>query len=258
MQRNHFSKVFNIQEILKTSIMTSKGIFTLFAIVIMAISAGKTFAQRDLPVEERKVEHFNRISVAVPGNVYLVQGPEYRVIAEGTDRVLENLITEVKDGRLLIRTPSRWRFRRTDELNVYITMPELEGITLSGSATVRVEEPLQAQKLSVIISGSGRVYIAELDAGELDVTVSGSGRLNIGSGQKLERSKIVISGSGRIEAADLPVGMMEALISGSGSCRVHVLSDLNVRISGSGRIIYSGNPVIDARISGSGRVVNAR
>ncbi len=237
--------------------MKSKGIVTLIALMAMAMATGKTYAQRDLPAEERKVERFSRISVAVPGNVYLAQGPEQLVIAEGTDRVLENLITEVKDGRLVLRTPSRWRFRRNDQLNVYITMPELEGITLSGSASVRAEEPLQTQKFSVIISGSGRVYIAELDADELDVTVSGSGRLNIGGGQKLEMSKIVISGSGRIEAGNLPVGMMDALISGSGSCRVHVLSDLNVRISGSGRVIYSGNPLIDARISGSGRVVNA-
>ncbi len=237
--------------------MTNKRIIALVAIMSVAISAGTLYAQGDLPAEERKVEPFSRLAVAVPGNVYLVQGSEQRVIVEGTARVLENLVTEVRNGRLTVRTRPRWRFRRNDQLNIYLTMPEIDGISLSGSASVHAEGSVQTQKLSVVISGSGRVNIEELVADALDVTVSGSGRLNIGKGPKLEKSKIVISGSGRIDTGNLPVGILDASISGSGNCRVHVLTDLNVRISGSGRVIYTGNPLIDARISGSGRIVTA-
>lgn len=230
---------------------------TLIVLMLTAISVGTAVAQRDLPAEERRVEKFKSISVSVPGEVYLKQGDEQKVIIEGTNRVVENLITEVNNGRLSIRMPSRWRYRRSDELYVYITMTELEGIALSGSASIYSEGPVTTGRMAVTISGSGRIELEELDASELDVTVSGSGRLTIGGGRKLEKSKIVISGSGRLDTRNLPVENADALITGSGNCSIHVMSNLNVRISGSGRVIYTGNPRIDARITGSGRVVNA-
>ncbi len=235
---------------------------TKINIILLAASAllllpGFISGGNGLTSEERKVSSFDGLAIAVPGEVYLVQGPAQKLVVEGTERVLENLITEVKNGQLTIRTPRRWNFRRGDELRVYITMPELKRISLSGSARVYAESPFRTDKLSVSISGSGRVEIEDFAANDLNVNISGSGRLKLGGSERLERSEIVISGSGRIESESLPAERVDATISGSGRCHVHVVSDLNIRISGSGRVIYTGTPLIDARISGSGRVVNA-
>ncbi|MFO7922954.1 MAG: head GIN domain-containing protein [Bacteroidales bacterium] len=229
----------------------------LLVITALIFFPGYAYSEDGLPSEERKVSEFDGLVISVPGEIFLVQGPAQRLIVEGTERVLGNLITEVKNGQLTIRTPSRWNFRRGDELRVYITMTELKNISLSGSARVFAESPFRCDKLSVNISGSGRVEIEDFASTELNVNISGSGRLKLGGSQSLEMSKIVISGSGRLESETLPVQSVEATISGSGRCYVHAASDLNVRISGSGRVIYTGNPLIDARISGSGRVVNA-
>ena len=237
--------------------MNPKNYIILLAASAMLLLPGFISAEKGLPSEERKVPAFDQLAISVPGEVYLVQGPSQRLIVEGTERVLENLITEVKNGQLTIRAPRRWNFRRSDHLRVYITMPELKRISLSGSANVYAEGPFRADKLSVRISGSGSVEIEDFAANDLNVNISGSGRLRLGGREKLERSEIVISGSGRIESGSLPAERVDATISGSGRCHVHVLSDLNIRISGSGRVIYTGAPLIDARITGSGRVVNA-
>ena len=229
----------------------------VIALIAVSVQTTATVAQRGSAADEIRVGPFNSISVAVAGEIYLKQGPEQRVIAEGSERVVENLVAEVKNGNLTLRMPPRWRYRRGDELTVYITVPELNGVTLSGSASMFTEGPLKTRSMTVVISGSGRVNFEELNADQLDVTVSGSGRLNVGGGSRLEKSSIVISGSGRFDAPDVPVEKANAVITGSGSCRIHVLSDLNVRISGSGRVSYSGNPLIDARVTGSGRVVSA-
>ena len=237
--------------------MNTKKRIILLAASAMLLLPGFVSSGKGLPAEERKVPAFDRLAISVPGEVYLVQGPSQRLIVEGTERVLENLITEVKNGQLTIRTPRRWNFRRRDELRVYITVPGLKAIALSGSANVIAEGPFRADKLSVRISGSGRVEIEDFAASELNVNISGSGRLKLGGSKKLERSEIIISGSGRIESGSLPAERVDATISGSGRCYVHAVSDLNIRISGSGRVVYTGAPLIDARISGSGRVVNA-
>ncbi len=237
--------------------MQRRNIFFLAAIAAMLLIPGMIHSQSGLTSEERRVGAFEGLAVAVSGHVYLVQGPEQKLIIEGTERVLDNLITEVRNGQLTIRTPRGWNFRRRDELNVYVTMPEIKNITLSGSARVIAESPVRTESITITISGSGRVEIDDFTARNLRTTISGSGRLRLGGGHSLEKSDIVISGSGRVESARLPAKLINATISGSGSCQVHALSDLNVRISGSGRVVYTGDPLIDARISGSGRIVNA-
>lgn len=218
--------------------------------------AGVGQASAQLQSEQRKVSEFTGLTVAVAGEVYLVQGPQQEVIVEGTERVLSDLITEVKGGKLTIRMPNRWSFRRNDELKIYITMPEIDELSLSGSARLMAESPIRTEDIRISISGSGRIEIEEFAASDLTASISGSGRLNLGGNQNLENCKIAISGSGRYESSDLPVEKVDATISGSGSCRVHALSDLIVRISGSGNVMYTGNPLIDARISGSGKVIN--
>jgi len=223
----------------------------------MLLLTGFTFSVCGQSSEERSVPDFDGLAVAVPGEIYLVQGPTPKLIVEGTDRVLEDLITEVRNGQLTIRLPNRWNFRRNDELTVYVTMPEIKNITMSGSARLFADTPVRADRITITISGSGRVEINDFAANDLTTTISGSGRLKLGGSHNLERSKIVISGSGRAEFENLPAEKVEATISGSGTCSVKAISDLNVRISGSGRVIYTGSPLIDAKITGSGRVVNA-
>jgi len=234
--------------------MKTKKSFILIAAVCLLIAGGQANAQ--LQSEQRKVSEFTGLAVAVAGEVYLVQGARQEVVVEGTERVLSDLITEVRGGKLTIRMPSRWNFRRYDELKIYITMTEIDEISLSGSARLMAESPVAVENIKISISGSGRVEIDEFAASDLTASISGSGRLNLGGSRNLENCKIVISGSGRYDAMDLPAERVDARISGSGSCRVHALSGLIVRISGSGNVMYTGNPLIDARITGSGKIIN--
>jgi len=224
--------------------------------VLIFFLAGIAGIGRDLPSEVREVPSFSGISISVHGNVHLRQGHEQKVIVEGSQRVLEDLITEVRSGILSIRMPSRWNFRRSEELTVYITVTGLESLSVSGSASVFTDSPLTAGDLTVVISGSGRVEIGELSARTMNTTVSGSGRLTLGGNRNLESHKVVISGSGRVESISPATEKAEISISGSGRCTIHAISALNVRISGSGRVNYKGNPLVDARISGSGSVIS--
>lgn len=223
---------------------------------LMLILTGFAGINRELPVQDREVPAFSGISISVAGKVYIRQGPVQKVTVEGSERVLEDLITEVRSGRLNIRMPSRWNFRRNDELTVYITVTELESLAVSGSASVFTETPIRTDDLTVAISGSGRVEIGDLSARNLETTISGSGRLNLAGNRNLASHRIVISGSGRVESASPGAEKADITISGSGRCTIHALSELNIRISGSGRVYYTGNPLVDAKISGSGRVIS--
>ena len=228
-------------------------LFTACLLLFTDLTAGS----RDLPAEERKVADFTGINVAVPAMVYLVQGDSQKLVVEGTDRVLDNLVTEVKNGELNIYLPGRWSLRRNDKLNVYLVVTELNTLKLSGSGKIYGEGLIRAGDLSVAISGSGRIELEELNAENLSSVISGSGRFNIGGGNKIVKHKISISGSGRVESGSLQAAVVNARVTGSGRCQVNVTDNLEARITGSGRVVYTGNPLVDSKISGSGRVVNA-
>jgi hypothetical protein len=222
----------------------------------MFILPGLTANAQRLQAEERKVPRFSGISISVPGEVYIVQGDQQKLVVEGTPRVLEDLITEVSGGQLNVRLP-RWRlFHSRDEINIYLVVTDLKNIQLSSSASVYTEGLLNAPDLSVSISGSGRIEIEELQTKNLKSTISGSGRLMLGKGGRIENHRISISGSGRLESGQIPADKVQVTISGSGRCSVNVADDLRVRISGSGNVYYSGNPLLDSHISGSGRLVS--
>lgn len=233
-----------------------KSFIFIIAAFLISLSNVSINAQ-ELVTEERDVNTFNRISIAVSGDVFITQGTGHGLVLEGSQRVLDDLITEVRGGQLTVRMPWRWNFRRNDELTVYITVADLSELNLSGSAKVFVEDLLEAENISFNISGSGRVRIDELSANNLTTKVSGSGRLELGGSQKLESHEITVSGSGRVESSSLPASKVSVNISGSGRCYVNVISGLDVRISGSGRVVYDGNPVVNSKISGSGRVTSA-
>jgi hypothetical protein len=85
------------------------------------------------------------------------------------------------------------------------------------------------------------------------VEISGSGKIEAsGSAQSIKAS---ISGSGRVNASNLEVDKCTVRISGSGDVEIHVKSELDANISGSGTVSYKGNPShVNGHSSGSGKV----
>ncbi len=161
--------------------------------------------------------------------------------------------TDVKDGVLRIKTDN-WN-TKIKGVKIWITMPEVEALNVSGSGNILAETSIDTDELELKVSGSGKIKIPELQVGEIGAAVSGSGDMILaGSADEME---IRISGSGSVYAEALKVKECGIKISGSGSCKIDVTGELDASISGSGRVTYYGNPQIDARVSGSGKVKKA-
>jgi hypothetical protein len=74
----------------------------LVTMACIFLFTGLTVKSQELLAEERKVQSFSGINISVPGEVYIVQGETQKLVVEGTGRVLDNLVTEVKGGQLKI------------------------------------------------------------------------------------------------------------------------------------------------------------
>jgi Putative auto-transporter adhesin, head GIN domain len=245
--------------------------------------------------ETRTVDTFTKIAFRVAGKLYLKQGSPQKVELEGKKDVLDKIETEVSNGKLTIGTENKWNnwhWRNDDDIIVYITVKDIEGLSVSGSGDLIAQTILTGNNFDLAVSGSGSLQ-AEIEAtGDLGADVSGSGNIDLkgkfknfeshisGSGDVLlsaviaERAdfglsgsgkikasgtaqsvKATISGSGKVLAANLEADKCNVRISGSGDVEINVKSELDANISGSGSVSYKGNPShVNSHSSGSGSI----
>lgn len=216
-------------------------------------ASGQSSETRDLP-------EFSGISLHNSIHVIIEQGNRQSVRLEGPEDVLEEITTEVNGDRLVIGNEDDgfWSWTRQvfsddyDDVTLYITLEELEELSVSGSGEVTGEGVFQAEDLHVKVSGSGSVSL-HTEADFVEADISGSGAITLeGKSETVESS---ISGSGKLTAENLETEKHTARISGSGRCTIYVTEEIDASISGSGRIRYKGNPqVVNTNISGSGSV----
>jgi hypothetical protein len=264
---------------------------SLYIFMAMLFSSTLLTAQNR---EVRNVENFNKISFGFPGKLYLKQGSPQKVELEGDGDVLEEVETEVDGGRLRIGKEGKWfDWNNNDHrITVYITVPNIEGVSVSGSGDIIGQTKIRTNDIDLAVSGSGSMSLDVEASGDVEANVSGSGDMDLrghfesfesdvsGSGKvmltaqidhtadfgisgsgKIEASgsadmvKTRISGSGKVLAANLETNSCDVRISGSGDVEINVKNELDANISGSGSVSYKGSPKrINSHASGSGKV----
>ena len=265
-----------------------KKLLVLFTLLVVSAT---TFAQKK---ETRNVSTFTRISFRSSGVVYVKQGTPQKVEIEGSAEALERIKTRVEDGKLIIGPEEKWMnwsWDSNDDVTVYVTVASIEALSVSGSGKMEVQTRVTANALDLNVSGSGSLKV-EAEAGEVDADVSGSGEMTLrgkyksfssdisGSGEIImnasvaEKAEFEISGSGKVKATgtaqtvkasisgsgkvlgiDFQTDTCDVRISGSGDVEIGVKTELNARISGSGSVIYKGDPArVHSDASGSGKV----
>jgi len=234
-----------------------KNVLCFLAVLGLAFVTTVTSGQSAVK-ETRDVKGFTKISYGISGNLKIKIGPEFSVVLEGEKDDLREVITDVSDGRLRIRMEN-WRFNFNEKVNAYVTLPQLTGLSVSGSGRAEILDPIKdADDLNLNVSGSGKLVTNELVVDALDFGISGSGDIYIGGTGSADKGEISISGSGSYNGPDFEIDNLEVSVSGSGSCFCKAGDSLTARISGSGNVTYKGDPRIDARVSGSGHVRSAK
>lgn len=226
----------------------------LLALAVL-FTTGNVSGQPDSK-ETRNVKGFTKVGFGVAGDLIIKFGPEFRLSVEGSRRAVELTITEVAGDRLVIKREN-WRIMsfNDDRVTVYLTMPEIKGLGVSGSGKAEISEPVkEADRLSLSVSGSGRIVTDRIEADQIDCSISGSGDINLGSGGSVDNGDISISGSGKFSGEGVEIDHLKVSVSGSGNCYCKAGDSLDAGVSGSGNVYYSGNPRVNARVSGSGHV----
>ncbi len=206
----------------------------------------------NVQTQNREITGFDAISSSGDFHVSVMPGTQFSVEIKAESNLLPYIETYVSGSTLKIGTSGVHSLRHHYPIEVFITQPELNGLTLSGSGLLQAGS-FSSDNFQIGLSGSGDID-AKVIAKKINVNVSGSGNIFL-EGEALE-SDFRISGSGKIKTYDLVQDHCQASISGSGDIYVNVSQTLFAGISGSGKIYYINHPLIHSNISGSGKVVD--
>jgi hypothetical protein len=211
--------------------------------------------------ETRAIERFDQISFKDFGQLILTQGDHESLTVEADEELLPELITEVRDGKLVLGIEDNW-FRRIGNIfsSVFsskehkviytLTFVDLNSVSISGQCHLECDQ-LETDNLKLNVAGLGNLEFGHLDVNILKVIISGRGEFSAKG--RADQVELRISGSGEYEASDLASQSMRVVISGQGNANVRVAESLDITISGLGQVNYYGQPKIRQVISGLGK-----
>jgi len=278
MQPLHYLLVFGVLN--NTKIMKMKNVLFICLAVLTVFSCDDIDNLDRIegmgPIVESTIEvdNFTGIALDAPFTVELTQGDEISILAKGHQNIIDRLRTDVKSDKVNIKLENG--NYKDFELTLYVTMPELNYLSIDGSGKFKVDafvvEEIRChidgagdlefkstltvtEDFRIDIDGAGDTYIQELMADNAIVHVDGNGDITLrGKATSLE---VNIDGMGDVSAFALECKKVEVHVDGLGKTEVQASEELEVEIDGIGNVYYKGDPTISKDIDGIGRLYDA-
>jgi hypothetical protein len=188
-----------------------------------------------VPVTQtREVDSFTSVELSGSNDVVVRIGESQSVVVKADDNLIDRVTTDVQSGTLIIDN-APGSFSTKSPMSVEVTVPALSALTLTGSGNIVVDD-IAAESFRAELPGSG--------------TLTGSGTAT--------RLEVTVSGSGVVHFTELVAKDAQAAVSGSGSIFVTVTERLDASVSGSGAVVYTGDPQdVKSSVTGSGTIAGS-
>lgn len=148
---------------------------------------------------------------------------------EADDNILPLVETEVR-GEVL-RVTTKKNYHSSGGIAVRITVPNLD---------------------SVKSTGAGKFRVSDVKNDNFEIHSTGAAQVSV-SGQS-KSVTISSTGAGKIDAHNLRANNAEVSVTGAATADVYAIDQLDVTVSGAGRVTYSGNPRVSKHVNGAGQV----
>ena len=235
-----------------------QSLFIAFILLIVASTCAQTTKKMvfDGAAEDRNLSGFTSIKVTNAFDVYISQGNQDAVAVSKSDESgTSYIITNVSGGVLYISYRFKgwsWSSLRNNKLKAYITVKNLEKLSVSGACNVSFVDPITSDRLVVNISGASDIK-GPVKVNSLKVGASGASNISL-SGTATE-TDFNISGACSIKSLDLVTDNCAVVASGASSIRLTINQSLKANISGASDIRYKGTvSMFNSKTSGASSI----
>ncbi|MCP3977968.1 MAG: DUF2807 domain-containing protein [bacterium] len=205
-----------------------------------------------IAAEDRTVSGFDSVLFAGEGSLEIEMGAVESLSITTDDNLLEYLQTDVRNGRLEIRTERGIDVMPSDGIEYSLTAIDLNEIRHTGVGEIEIDDLLMTPSLSLTLTGVGGLEATDLDVDELEIDHTGVGGFTLSG--TAEMQEITLSGVGNFDGSDLAGVDATVNFTGVGTIVVRVSGTLDVTILGDGLVQYIGDPALTIDITGTGRV----
>ena len=202
-----------------------------------------------------QVGGFQQIEVAGPYDVQVHTGANPSVSAQGSQKLLERTVVEVKGDKLVIHPQHHngwfsFDFSSNRGAKFNVTVPQLSGATIAGSGDIHIDN-VRGDRFEGDVAGSGGLNIDNVAVQALKLSIAGSGDVKAGAGSA-QSADYGITGSGGIDGGGVTVQQLKASIAGSGDVKARATGAADISIMGSGDVEVTGGAKCSVSKHGSG------
>ncbi|WKD50831.1 GIN domain-containing protein [Microbulbifer spongiae] len=240
----------------------------LFALVAVYLAFSALAQAQEMDSKRFDVDGFTRVSLKGSSHVEVIQGENFSVSVTGPAVAMPYAKAVVKGDTLELSVEDNrqnWfgvvtvTWGQDQEVKFSVTMPQVEGILVSGSGEASAER-IEGESLDLGVSGSGKVYVNKAAAETLSAFVTGSGDLILDRALAIS-GEASLTGSGDLHIGSIAGEQLSAEIKGSGDMQINGrVADVTIRIMGSGdfvgRSLYADSA--GGSVMGSGDIVLKR
>jgi hypothetical protein len=215
-----------------------KKLFLLFTLSVFCASL--SMAQKGY-TKNYDLNNFDAVDFGGTLKVKIKQSNTYSIkfVAEKA-KDLADLEVKVKNGELSIGyNSSGWSIFGSNNhgnVNVYITMPQLESLDISGASHLDVYPFENIEKLNVNISGAAKAKLS-IDAHDVNVDASGASHIEILGW--VDDISVDISGASHFKAKDADVGNARVDAGGASHASFGKVNTLKSETSGASHVSRS-------------------
>lgn len=213
---------------------------------------GRLHGNGEFVDETRNVPDYTEVTSAGNFDVFLTNDATGVVRLHGESNVLPHVETVVDGNMLMVSFEEGFGDVARGDVRVYVPAFGVERVTLQGTGSVVSQDTLDTPGFSLELAGSGDAALM-YSGSHLFATISGTGNIDLVG--RADEATHAITGSGKIDATKQRVHKCNVMLSGFGDAIVYADSALDATISGSGNVLYTGDPkTVTRNVSGSGSV----
>lgn len=195
----------------------------------------------DIIEEIRVVTDFYSVSNTTSFDVYVTQADSFSVSVVAQESLLPVIETYTSGGTMIVKTREFTCIRSASAVEIYVTLPEIEELHLTGSGML-ICEKIEGDIVELTLTSSGRMIVDTVFCDELNIKHTASGEFE---SELIESdySEVKFTGSGHLDFGDMYAEELSVSHTASGTIRGGISDalEIDLSLSGSGRIILYGS-----------------
>jgi hypothetical protein len=228
--------------------MKKAAIIVAVVVVVGAICAalvlrgwpGVLIGSGNLETEEYAFANFTRVEISSAFVFEIGYSDSYSINVTADDNLIDYVQVSQDGETLKIRLGAAPSFRLVT-LRASVTMPRLNGLTVSGASRGTVSDFTPTEGLNITVSGASRVE-GDFTAGDIGFDVSGASTVRLeGSADDMVA---VVSGASTFNLGDFTVNNADVNVSGASTGTINLDGRLDANVSGASTLLYIGDPVM--------------